>query len=296
LISSWLEKCKCPYAWVSLNDDDNELHSFLNCIYLSILKIHPDALKNFSRIVEVSELPPLKIISETLINDLDNISGEFVFVLDDYHLIHNQQIHELIDLILKYPPQDLHMVVIARRDPAFDLSSLRAHSRMNELRMSDLCFSSKEIAILFKHLLGADLKDETVDHLVKKTEGWITGLCLASLTVTQPKDTNLILQNLEGDVHFIADFLVNDVLQKQPEEMQKLLLLTAVLNRFSADLIDSLEPDEKKDAKHRISGRVFINWLLKSNMFIISLDDKNKWFRYHHLFQEMMQSQLILMN
>jgi len=176
LISYWLEKCACPFAWISLSEDDSDFRSFLICINTSIKRIFPNGLIGFGEILKAVELPSHTVIAEMLINELDDIDEDFILILDDYHLLHNKQINELVDLLLRYPPQKMHLVLITRRDPGLNLSALRAHSRMNEIRMPELCFNQKEIAILFKHLLNTDLNAETIDFLLNKTEGWITGL------------------------------------------------------------------------------------------------------------------------
>jgi LuxR family maltose regulon positive regulatory protein len=289
LISSWLEKYKSKYAWISLSKDDNDFRSFLSCIDTSIKEILPDLLENFGKLLNAAELPSIRVISEMLINELDDIDEEFILVLDDYHLIHNKQINELVKQLLKYPPQNMHLVILTRRDPALNLCSLRAHSRMNEVRMADLSFTRREIAILFRHIKNESLSDETIEKLYEKTEGWVTGLRLVSLTF---EDIDSILKSKDGDIHLITEFLIREVILKQPVTMQRHLYRTSILNRFSADLIDYIQQKGFNDDETKTTGQEFINWLLKTNLFVISLDDKYKWFRYHHLFQSSMQTEL----
>ena len=289
LISSWLENCECSYIWLSLSDDENDFRTFLESILFSINKEFADSLEGFAKLLMGPELPPIKIIAETLINDLDDITKDFVLVLDDLHLINNQQINELIDLLLKYPPQNMHFVIISRRDPSINLSSLRIHDRMNEVRMRDLSFNATEVSQIFKKLSPLKLNDKAIDSIHEKTEGWVTGLRLILLTIHDANDVDKLLKNLEKGFFNISEFLMEEVIRKQPIEIQNTLLLSSILGRFSADLINEVcFPDNNKSKNQ---GKEFINWLIKANLFLIPLDLQNHWFRYHHLFQDILLEQ-----
>ena len=289
LISSWLENCECHYIWLSLSDDENDFRTFLENILFSINSVFPDSLENFAALLKGPELPPIKIIAETLINDLDDITKDFVLVLDDFHLINNQQINELIDKVLKYPTQNMHLVIISRRDPSINLSSLRSHGRMNEVRMRDLSFNTTEVSELFKKLSPLKLNDKSISSIHEKTEGWVTGLRLILLTLHDANDVDKLLKNLEKGFFNISEFLMEEVIRKQPIEIQNTLLSSSILDRLSADLITEVCFPDNNKLENR--GEEFINWLINSNLFLIPLDLQNHWFRYHHLFQDILLEQ-----
>jgi len=292
LISSWLEKSNIPYAWISLGNNENDYRSFITLLTASIRKTFPKALSDFSELIEYTTPPPLHQIAEVLINGLDEIEEQFVLVLDDYHTITNQDIHELIKQLLKFPPQQMHLVISTRRDPALGLHALRANNRINEIGIQDLCFNEIEIAELNKKLLDVDLKLDTIKALMENTEGWVVGLKLASLTINDANNADEIYLNISASTHFIANFLISEVLQKQPDEIRKLLLITSVLDRFCVEVLEDIFKTESSKEYSSTNPKDFILLLLKSNIFIIQLDNEQKWFRYHHLFQELLIKEL----
>ena len=292
LVSSWLEKCSCQYAWISLSSEDSDLATFLSYLQYTIEHIFPKSLEQFSLILKGSKPPPLDIIIELLLNDLDKINDEFIIVLDDFHLIQNKQIDELINLLVSYPPQNMHLVIISRQDPNLNIGSLRAYSRINEIRTKELRFKRKEISELIEKLLHIEIKEEVLEHLFQKTEGWVTGLLLTSLVLRDLKDQNHIIENIGTNTNQLVDYLVKEVLIIQPPKMQNILLKSSILNRFSAELINQLISNSTSNNELEITGTAFIDWILKSNLFIISLDNENQWFRLHHLFQDLLQKYL----
>ena len=211
LVSSWIEACKCPAVWISLSEEADELHKFLEYLCAGMEKNMPGTLSNTSELIHSVELPSVKILSEILINDLDEIDREFVLVLDDYHLLRNQDINELINTILEFPPQHMHLVIITRRDPMLDLTRLNSYGRMNQVRMKELCFSNKEILALYEKLIGLNLDQETAEKLLQKTEGWITGLRLASLSIQKFGINSPILKENTEEIHLIVNYLVEEV-------------------------------------------------------------------------------------
>ena len=292
LVSSWLDKCPSKYAWISLSSEDSDLATFLSYLQYAIEDIFPKAFEQFSQILKGSQTPPLDTIIEILLNDLDKINDEFIIVLDDFHVIRNQQIDELINLLISYPPQNMHLVIISRTDPNLNIASLRAHSRINEIRTNELRFKRKEVSEVFKKLTNIEIKDEVLEHLFQKTEGWITGLLLTSIVLRDLKDENQILENIRTDTNQLTDYLVKEVLMIQPAKMQSILLKSSILNRFSAPLINQLISNSTVNNELENTGIEFVNWILKSNLFIIPLDNESNWFRLHHLFQDLLQKHL----
>ncbi|MGB5173083.1 MAG: hypothetical protein WBN69_16765, partial [Eudoraea sp.] len=292
LVSSWLEKSKIPYAWVSLSDEDNDLRLFIDGISTSLRKKFPKALRNINNYLETDSLPLLNVLSDSLINGLDEIDKEFVLVLDDYHLIRNNQINELINKLLQFPAQHMQLVIITRNDPFLNLNSLRAHSRINEIRMADLCFNESEILELLKNIFQTATSREVSHKLMKQTEGWITGLRLLLLMVKKGENLNESLEKIHAINPTTTHFLLEEVISTQPEPIRKCILKMSILDRFSDELIDQLCFPNVKNLETDITGEGVIQTLINANLFTISLDYERKWYRFHHLFKEMLLNQL----
>jgi len=292
LISSWLEKSKIPYAWVSLGDEDNEIRDFIQCISTSVNNKFPKALVHLNDYVEAAELPPMNKIAESLINGLDEIGKEFVLVLDDYHLIQNMQINELINQLLLFPPQLMHLVIICRSDPFLNLSSLRAHSRINEIRMSELCFNESEILELLENVFHIESSSAISHKLMQQTEGWITGLRLLLLMVKKGEDLNESLEKIHAINPTTTSFLLEEVISNQPESIRSCILKMSILDRFCDELVNELCFPHIENLETDSSGKDVIQTLLNANIFTISLDYNEEWYRFHHLFGEMLLNQL----
>ena len=295
LISSWIEACETPAAWISLDTHDNDLRIFLSYLVTAIKGLFPESLKNTGILSAAASLPPLTVLSRNLINELDEINENFILVLDDYHRIEKKPIHDLIEELLRYPPRNMRLIILTRRDPSLPLHDLRAHSQLIDLRMRELSFTPEEIITLFHKLHGFTLNYRFSQMLVEKTEGWITGLRLAALSIKRLEDIPDLLENMESDsLHSVSEFLFEEVLAKQPAVIQKHLLESSILDRFCAELLDELFITDEQDRGAQNDGAAFLNWLEKAGMFVIPLDLEQCWFRYHHLFQELLQSRVRL--
>lgn len=290
--SQWLEHTSCLHSWVSLDQEHSNLRMFLIYIHAAIEKIFPGSLDKIDGILNANELPPISIIAHTFINEVDLIEHDFILVLDDYNLIKDLQIHDFIDEILRFPPEHLHLLIIARKDPPLNLSILRINGRMNEIRMNNLCFSEPEVKELYKKILNVQISNQSVDNLLKKTEGWVVGLRLASVKISDARNADTFIKSVKNDDQLVSDFLISEVLSKQPENFKKLLVITSLLNRFNVELLDVVFEKHTSDHKDVFSGSAFINEVINSNLFVISLDDAKTWFRYHHLFQGILHKQL----
>ena len=289
IISNWIEITNEKYAWLSLDEEHNNLHIFLKYLVAAIRLSYPETLASMDAFLKNVDLPPVKVLAYELINQLDEIPDEFTIVLDDYHAIQEESVHELINNFLEFPPENIHLVVITRIDPPLRVTHLRAYNRIHELRVSDLSFNKTEIAKLYKTLNNTDLKDETVLHILDKTEGWIVGLRLAYLYASEAKDINTVLLKMKGDVRLISNFLFEEVLSKQPPFILQYLLSSAILNRFNAELIEAINTPNNGS---RENGEEFIRKIVHANLFLIPLENDFSWFRYHHLFQELLKKQL----
>ncbi|MGB5244241.1 MAG: hypothetical protein WBN50_11535, partial [Lutimonas sp.] len=292
LVSSWLEKSKIPYAWVSLSDEENKIRGFIECVSTSVQKLFPKVLVRLNTYLEVPELPSISKIAESLINGLDEIEKDFVLVLDDYHLIQNNQINELISQLIQFPPQHMQLVIITRNDPFLNLNSLRAHSRINEIRRADLCFNESEILELLKNIFQTAASREISHKLMKQTEGWITGLRLLLLMIKKGEDLNEFLEKIHAINPATTDFLLEEVISNQPETIRNCLLKMSIPDRFCDELVNELCFPHIENLEDDIIGKDVIQTLLNANLFTISLDYYREWYRFHHLFRELLQNQL----
>lgn len=292
LISSWLEEVKCLHAWLSLDEEHNDSRTFLAYFAAAVNQVFPEELQTIKSYLQTPELPPLSIISKNMINELDQINDDFVMVLDDFHLISNENVIELINNLIQYPPLNMHLAILTRRDPPLSLGELRDYSRMDEIRMADLSFTSNEIRLLFKKLHEIELRDTVSEQLLETTEGWVVGLRLFSLGIKEQEDEERILAQMKGVSPLLTESLLEQMLKNQPAEIQNYLLKTSILNRFCSELVEALDDSETETNEHKINGREFIKWLLDANLFVIPLDNRQNWFRYHHLFQQLLQQKL----
>ena len=283
-VSQWLQETKAASGWVSLTQDDNDLRTFLEYFVAALQMALPKSLEHIQTLMSAGKLPPVKAIAHAFINELDEVEENVILVLDDYHLIKDKTIHQFLDELLVYPPQCLHLCLVTRLDPPLNLNRLLAQSRMVEVRMKHLSFSEEEIAQLYKNLLNETIGDDEASELKSRTEGWIVALRMASFLTFNAGEANLLFKDFTGNIYSLSKYLLEEILEKQPSEFQDVLLKVSTLDRFCVDLIANLPGFSKDRAQY------FIDWLLQVNLFVIPLDQKNNWFRFHHLIQEFLQS------
>jgi LuxR family maltose regulon positive regulatory protein len=292
LVSCWLEACDVPGAWVSLDDNDNDLRLFLSYFVSAIQRIFPVACTETRSMFSVDPLPTVSVMARSLINELDRNEKAFVLVLDDYHLIRDQNIHKLVAELLHHPPAYMHLVLVGRRDPPLPLTALRAKGQMIEMRTRDLRFSLEETLAFLQQTTGAPVDSAVAAILEEKTEGWVTGLRLTALSMRGHKDLKHSLSGLPVQNRYVMDYVVTEILCHQPPALQVWMLKTSVLSRFCAPLCDAVCGSDTDSGGSGLNGREFVELLENANLFVIPLDDERKWFRYHHLFQALLQHQL----
>ncbi len=287
LLSAWLEKCPLPHAWVSLDEADNDPGVFLAYFLGAIQNLFPDALTETRAYLTGISLPNVSVIARSLINELDGLGRDFIVVLDDYHLIHEQPIHELLTLLLQHPPQGMHLIIATRQDPPLHLGLLRARNQVVEIRGQDLRFSRDEIAIFMERTIGAPLTEAALDMLIERTEGWAAGLRLTTLTLRYGDDVDNDLARL-AENRYVIDYLIREVLSHVPPDMMSFLLRTSILDEMCSSLCEAvIGPDDPEcDPQENLV------WLEQANMFTVALDSHNEWFRYHHLFRELLRDRL----
>jgi LuxR family maltose regulon positive regulatory protein len=280
-----------PSAWVSLDEQDNDLALFLAYFLTAVRSMFPDVAQDTLALINGSEQPPVQVLTNSLINDLNQITIDFVLVLDDYHSIQDVDIHDLISGLLHYPPPTMQIVLATRSDPPLDLVNLRAKNTVIEIRALDLRFNQAEAADYLRLLLRRPVDEDTVVFLSKKSEGWVTGIRLLALSLSRVEKMDWTqIDHLENN-HMVKDYLMSIILSLQEPAYQECLLHTAILDRFCAPLCASI-CDSDGESGNNVDADVFVRHLVKGNLFVTSLDTQQLWFRYHHLFQELLIRQL----
>lgn len=283
-ISQWIDNSCLQYAWYSLDKSDNDINNFLHYAIASIQSVYETIGTETIKMMESGSSPSFETIATNIINELYEIQEHFYIIFDDYHLIENQQINQLITFLLQNLPENIHLVLITRSDPSFPLSRLRSQQLVNDIRLSHLCFNSQDVYDFFKNSLQINLSIDDAKSLEARTEGWIAGLQLTALSLQGKEDVSEFVKKLSGDNRHIMDYLIEEVLQQQSPELRDFLLCTSILNQFNASLCNHI--------LNINIGQEIIEHFDKNNMFIIPLDNERNWFRYHHLFASLLQHRL----
>jgi LuxR family maltose regulon positive regulatory protein len=292
MANQWLEVWDGPYAWLSLDEEENDLRKFINYLLAAIGNAFPGACDPSRSLLEATELPPVSALSRHLVNDLDEIETPFILVLDDFHKIREKTVHDLMGDLLAHPPQNLHLMLLTRRDPPLLTSILRARDQVNEIGTDDLHFTVAETTVFLKNTLGLAVDGKTAATIQEMLEGWPAGMRLMSQALKHSDDLDRLLAGLKGGFATITDYLVTEVLSRQPPEMAKLMAATATLDQFCAPLCDALHELDAGSDTDKMNGDEFIARLRMDNLFLIALDTEHRWFRYHQLFQQMLQDRL----
>ena len=286
LITDWLFQIERPEAWVSLDEDDSDPQQFFSYVAAAI-RPFPDIQNSLTNLLQSPQPLPAKALAAALVNDLVPVSTPCLLILDDYHEIESTEIDLALAFVLDHMPPNLHIVITSRTDPGFPLSRLRARNQLTELRVRDLRFSVDETAVFLQNVMGIPLTPEQIAALETRTEGWVAGLQMAALSMQNRGDVAGFIDNFTGSHRFIMDYLVEEVLNQQSEEVQAFLLQTAVLSRLCADLCDAVT---EKGAP--IAAPQILTTLERHNIFLIPLDDDRHWYRYHHLFADLLRQRL----
>lgn len=288
LLSSWLDTGIMPSAWVSLDEHDNDLVVFVSYLIAAVRTLFPAACPDTLELLHGVTLPPVAVISRSLSNELAAIEQEFVLVLDDYHVIHERSIHELMAELTRYPPPALHLVFAARNDIALPLASLRARGHIVELREADLRFSLEETASFLRDEMRLQVDDQTVSDLNNYTEGWVAGLRLTALYFEHTGTLTGLTPNPQGYNRYIMSYLMAEVLARVPDDIREFLFRTSILDRLAEPLCETImgAADGERDS------RACLDWLERNNLFLLSVDEEQRWLRYHYLFRRLLLDQL----
>ena len=284
LVSEWIAQTRASGAWLSLDDDDNEPTRFLTYLIAALQRQQPEIGAAAQGLLTAPQAPPPKAILTLLLNDLSTLAAPLVLVLDDYHLITTPAIHEALAFFVDHLPPAFHLVITSRIDPPLPLARWRVRNQLTELRIDDLRFHAQEVVTFFNEVMGLALTTAEIATLETRTEGWIAGLQLAALSLQGRTDVAGFIQAFSGSHRHVFDYLVEEVLNQRPEGTLEFLLQTSILERLSAPLCDVVTDDT---ASHTLLQR-----LEQANLFLIPLDDEGIWYRYHHLFAEVLRSRL----
>ncbi len=293
LADQWAERLDRPVAWLSLDASDSELRTFLLYCLAALDAVSPGACEATRDLVTAGSLAPVPILATYLLNDLDGMDVPGAIVLDDYHNIDPlSPVHDLMLRILEHPPQRFRFVVLTRQDPPFDLPSLRAGNRINEIRLQDLRFTGRETSEFLRVTADRPVSDEALTQLERDVEGWAVGLRLVSLALRHVSDADAFLKRLPGRVTEIREYLLREVLAAQADEVRDCMLASSILDRFCVELLDAVCEPPATGTSTGLAAADFLKELRRSNLFTVSLDAQREWFRYHHLFQGLLVSEL----
>lgn len=321
LVSEWVAACRRPAAWLSLDEGDSDPRRFLAYLVAALQTIVPDMGEGVLAMLQSPQPAPMESILTTLLNDVTTIRDDFVLVLDDYHLVDarapeaSTSVDGALTFLLEYLPPQMHLVITTREDPNLPLARLRGRGQLTEVRSADLRFSDAEAGAFLTEVMDLALAAEDVTSLETRTEGWIAGLQLAALalqglalqethSMRGPEDVSEFIRAFAGDNRYIVDYLVEEVLQHQPQHVRSFLLQTSILDRLSGPLCNVVvgrteiadwgaESNAQAADNSPISSagsQKILEYLERANLFVVPLDDRRQWYRYHHLFADVLQA------
>jgi LuxR family maltose regulon positive regulatory protein len=327
LLSEWAVCCRRPVAWLSLDKGDNDPVRFLVYLMAALQGIAPDFGKRALSALQSPKPPPVASVLEGLINELAAISDPFVLVLDDYHVVETESIHGTLTFLLDHQPPQMHLALSTRTDPPLPIARLRGRGHLTELRQNDLRFTLEETTQFLKDAMGLQLSIDDVAALASRTEGWIAGLQMAAVSMQGRDDPAGFVQAFSGSHRHVLDYLVEEVLMGQPDSVQNFLLQTAILDRLTAPLCDAVctygtavcsegtgsssfgiavlagRAGQRGDDRNQVaptatplsppaSSQEILEYLDRANLFVVPLDQERLWYRYHHLFADLMRQRL----
>jgi LuxR family maltose regulon positive regulatory protein len=286
LLVQWLSASTTSVAWLSLDAEENDPARFLTYLVAAVQTLVPTIGAGVMEVLQSPQPPPIEALLTTLLNDFTRIPDPFVLVLDDYHLIEAQAVDQVLTALVEHLPPQVHLVLATREDPSLPLARWRARGQLTELRAADLRFTPAEAAAFLNDVMGLHLEASDIARLSARTEGWIAGLQLAALSLQGQPDPTRFIQSFTGSHQFVLDYLVEEVLKQQPEPIQTFLLRTSILERLCGPLCDAVVLDPAT------SGQATLEYLDRANLFLVPLDQERHWYRYHHLFAELLRQRL----
>ncbi|HJU01721.1 MAG TPA: helix-turn-helix transcriptional regulator, partial [Actinomycetes bacterium] len=287
LLAEWLAATPADgsVAWLSLEESDRRPASYWTYLITALEAVAPGVGTSALPLLRSGQPPPVETVLTTVVNELANAPGDLYLVLDDYHLVDGPELQAGMTFLLEHLPPQVHLVISTREDPALPLARLRAGGELVEVRAADLRFTLDEVAAYLDDVAGLELAAGEIAALEGRTEGWIAALQLAALSMQGRDDVAGFVASFAGDDRYIVDYLVDEVLGRQPAHLRGFLLQTSILDRLSGPLCDAVTG--------RPGGRAMLESLERANLFLVPLDDRRRWYRYHHLFADVLRTHLL---
>ena len=299
LVSEWVAGCGLPVAWLSLDEGDNDPIRFLTYLVAALQTLALSEAKGMApqmgagvmAALQSQQPPSIESILTSLLNDIAAIPVSFILVLDDYHMLESAAVDQALAFLVEHQPAQMHLVIATREDPSLPFARLRARGQLTEVRADDLRFTPAEAAEFLNRVMGLHLSAEDIAALETRTEGWVAGLQLAALSMQGRNDVSDFIQSFTGSHHFVLDYLVEEVLEKQSDRILTFLLRTSILDRMCGPLCDAVLGSSPVSALET-SGQKVLEYLARANLFTIPLDNERLWYRYHHLFDNLLRQRL----
>ena len=286
LVGEWVAGSDRQVAWLSLDEGDNDHTRFLIHLVAAVRTIAATLGEAVLSMLDSPQPPSTESILTALLNEITTIPDDFVLVIDDYHVIDAKPVDAALTFLLEHLPPQMRLVIATREDPQLPLARLRGGGQLSELRVTDLRFTPAEAAEFLNQSMGLNLSADDIATLESRTEGWIAGLQLAALSLQGHPDATSFIQSFTGSHHFVLDYLLEEVLQRQSESVQKFLLRTSILENLCGPLCDAVLRDPTA------FGQATLEYLERANLFLVPLDDERRWYRYHHLFADLLRQRL----
>jgi LuxR family maltose regulon positive regulatory protein len=284
LASQWLAEADLPIAWLTLEASENDPTRFLTYIIAALQTVSSQIAGSVQAMLQAPQRPQQEIILTALINELAAHEGSMLLVLDDYHVIQSHPNHEVLNYLVEHLPPNIHLVITSREDPPLALHRLQARRQMLGIRQAELSFDVDEAVTYFQIVSDVVLTPQQANRLTKRTEGWVTGLQLAALSMKSAPDQEIFIESFSGSNRYILDYLFEEVFEGQPDEIKSFLLRTAILNRICADLADTITG--------RSDSQAILERFEHANFFIVPLDQSREWYRYHRLLIDLLRHRL----
>jgi len=293
LVSEWLQRADRRFAWLSLDEGDNAPARFLAYLIAALRTVQADVGQVARTMLQSPQSPPMESILTVLVNEIATALGDdpllpgagFALVLDDYHLLSARSMHDAVTFLLEHLPPQMQLVILTRADPPLPLARLRVRNQLTEIRAHHLRFTLDEAMLFLNQVMGLELSAEDIAALETRTEGWIAGLQMAALSLRDVANPHAFVAAFRGDDRYIADYLLEEVLQRQPLEVQQFLMQTSILDRLGAPLCDAIT--DRRDSQ------AVLDTIERANLFLIPLDNRREWFRYHSLFASLLRRRLL---
>ncbi len=289
LISSWLHETVIPSTWFSLDEGDNDPIRFFQYFITSLQKLIPDLGMDLTGMLQVAQPPSFDVLMNIVINEITRQTSPFIIVLDDFHVISSQPVVDMVLFLLEHMPPNMHLVLLSRTDPIFPLSRLRVRNQLIDIRADQLRFTREEIAIFLNEIMKLRISTEDLGAIEVRTEGWIAGLQLAALSMQNCQDIHGFISAFTGSHYYVMDYLIEEVLKLQPPNISTFLLQSSILKRLCGPLCEAVIG---VDPTCPVDGQTTLETLEQMNLFLIPLDDERHWYRYHHLFSDVLNRRL----